>query len=210
MLSTIKIFYQNVFSHLETTGSLAPSSPYLSAAMIEMIELKDEPRSILEVGPGTGPFTVPLVRMLQDGDILDLCELNEDFVTHIKKILSKEDAYHQYREHISIYNKPVQELDSEKKYDYIVSSLPFNNFPPVLVDDILKSYMCMLKPGGKMSFFEYAFVRQLKKGFVKVQEKQRIHEVGVVINNFVEKYAIRKKIVRCNFPPARVYICQFL
>ena len=64
MITKFKVFYKNVFSHLKTTGSLAPSSRYLSEAMVRIIEPKNSPLTILEAGPGTGPFTIPLIRRL--------------------------------------------------------------------------------------------------------------------------------------------------
>ena len=87
-------------------------------------------------------------------------------------------------------------------------SLPFNNFEPELVQDILNNYRRMIKPGGVMSFFEYAFVRRAKGVIVRGNERQRIKKVGEVINGFVQENAIKKEIVLLNFPPARVYICQ--
>jgi phospholipid N-methyltransferase len=208
MLSTIKVFYQNVYTHVQTTGSIAPSSKHLTDAMIRMIQHDGTPLTILEAGPGTGPFTLPLIRMMEEGDLLDLCELNPNFVAHLQNLFQAEPAYQTHQDRIHLYNIPVQELEGEKKYDYIVSSLPFNNFPPDLVEEILTSYRRMIKPGGLLSFFEYAYVRPMKKLIVGSRERARINAVGDVIQAFVDHYSIQKTVVALNLPPARVYICQ--
>ena len=208
MITKFKVFYKNVFSHLKTTGSLAPSSRYLSEAMVRIIEPKDTPLTILEAGPGTGPFTIPLIRRMGTQDHLDLCELNDGFIHYLKTRFEDEPMYHRNHDRIEIFHCPVQELQGTEKYDYIVSSLPFNNFEPELVLDILNNYRRMIKPGGSMSFFEYAFVRNVKKAVVRGNERIRIERVGEVITNFVNEHAVKKEIVLLNFPPARVYYCQ--
>lgn len=209
MLSSVKVFYRNVYSHLNTTGSIAPSSRFLANAMVEGITRKSEPLRILEAGPGTGPFTKKIARMMEDGDRLDLCELNDGFVQHLRGLIETDPAMKHHRERIGIFHKPVQELEGERCYDYIVSGLPFNNFDPALVQGILENYKRLLKPEGRLTFFEYAWVRNMKKPFVWGAERERVDRVGQILGEFLSHYEVETRFVALNFPPSVVHVCRF-
>lgn len=208
MISGFKVFYRNVFQQLKTTGSIAPSSRALAEAMIRMVVPKKNPLAVLEAGPGTGPFTLPLIHKLGQEDRLDLCELNPEFVTYLKQVLQADPTYLSRRETVILHQQAVQNMEGENKYDYIVSSLPFNNFEPDLVQTILDSYMRMIKPGGLLSFFEYAYCRDVKGLIGGAEEKDRMRQVGDMIQAFVERHAVHQELVMGNLPPARVYVNQ--
>ena len=100
----------------------------------------------------------------------------------------------------------LKESSKNVKYDYIVSGLPFNNFEPRVVEAILASYMKMLKAGGVLSFFEYAYVRDIKLGLYpsKSSEYGRIHQIDEIIRYYSNKFSGEKKMVFRNIPPAFV------
>lgn len=207
-MSSIPVFYRNVVRHLKTTGSIAPSSRFLAKAMLQCMEHQSHPLRILEAGPGTGPFTKPLAAMLEDGDQLDLCELNDDFVAHLRRLIDVHPAMKARKDQITLYHQPVQTLEGEKCYDVILSGLPFNNFEPELVQDILDTYVNLLKPKGELSFFEYANVRGMKKRFVSKPEKERIEAIESVLQQFLKTYEKKRLFVSLNFPPSIVHVCR--
>ncbi len=209
MFSSIKIFYRNVFSHLQTTGSVAPSSRFLANAMTDGVTRKSQPLRILEAGPGTGPFTKRIARLMQDEDRLDLCELNDGFVEHLRTLIQIDPALNHHRERIEIFHKPVQELEGEHCYDYILSGLPFNNFDPGLVQSILDNYQRLLKPDGQLTFFEYAWVRNMKKLFVRGTERERISRIAQVLGEFLSQNEVEMRFVALNVPPSVVHVCRF-
>jgi phospholipid N-methyltransferase len=209
MLVTMKVFYHNVLTQIQTTGSIAPSSRFLARAITQCVEKKPEPVSILEVGPGTGPFTRVLAQKLGEGDHLDLCELNGGFVNYLRQRLQRDPVLYAHREQISIYHQSIIEFGGENQYDYIVSGLPFNNFPPYLVQEILERYRILLKPGGLLSFFEYAMIRQIKGPFIWGNERLRIRSIDHIFKHYLRPYEIDRIFVTLNLPPAIVHVCRY-
>lgn len=209
MATGIKVFYKSVIKQMQTTGSIAPSSPYLANAITSCVERKESPLRILEAGPGTGPFTRVLVKRMGPQDHLDLCELNPFFAEYLGQLCRKVPILCAHRHQIDIHQKPVQALEGESCYDYIISGLPLNNFDPALVQDIFNCFERLIKPGGKLAFFEYYMIRNLKRSFVNQCEKQRIREREKILAGFLNRYEEKRIIVPMNLPPSMVYVCQF-
>lgn len=209
MASGVKVFYQSLTTHLLTTGSVCPSSRFLAEAITRCVEKKDKPLLILEAGPGTGPFTKVLAQKMKDDDILDLCELNADFVKFLQELCETHPDLCPHRERIRIHNKPLQELEGEGKYDFIVSGLPLNNFPPALVQEIFDTFRRLIKPGGKLAFFEYYMIRHLRRPFVNAAEKANIREREARLADFLRQHEQSRILVPLNFPPSVVYVCGF-
>ncbi|NPU98635.1 MAG: methyltransferase domain-containing protein [Candidatus Omnitrophica bacterium] len=209
MASTLKVFYQNAFHHLKTTGSIAPSSRFLAQAMIKHVKHQGKPLCILEAGPGTGPFTKRIAALIDEQDHLDLCELNEQFVEYLKQMIQENPKLNRHKTQIEIHHKPVQELTGENRYDYIISGLPFNNFEPEQVREILDKYKRLLKPEGTLSFFEYAGIRPLKPFLTHGREKARVKAVDSILREFLGQYEKERIWVPWNLPPSIVHICRF-
>lgn len=208
-MGTFQVFYRNVFSHLKHTGSIAPSSRFLAQGMLHCLKGRMHPMAILEVGPGTGSFTKPLAARLEDGDRLDLCELNDEFVAHLRGLLETHPAMNAHKDQITLYHMPVEKLEGEQRYDVILSGLPFNNFEPDLVQRILDQYRRLLKPGGCLSFFEYVAVRHMKKLVSSNRETQRVKAVGRVLHKFFAQYEKERRFVALNLPSSIVHVCRF-
>ena len=56
------------------------------------------PRTILEVGPGTGAITAVLVAVMGPQDRLVLCELNDDFVAYLRQRIESEPEFQRVRD----------------------------------------------------------------------------------------------------------------
>ena len=98
----------------------------------------------------------------------------------------------------------VEELPGEGVYDFIISGLPFNSFPSIVVRRVFESFSRLLKPGGVLSYFEYEFIRQLQTPFVNKDERRRLYRVGRVVNKYIKAYQTRRERVFMNVPPAIV------
>ena len=94
-------------------------------------------------------------------------------------------------------------------YDYIISGLPLNNFSAELVREILRSFKRLLKPGGTLSYFEYAYVRQMKTPFCRRSERRRLSQVGRIVGKHIERFQVRQQRVLFNVPPAIVHHLRF-
>lgn len=185
-----------------TTGAIAPSSRSLARALSRPLSRHDVPARILEVGPGTGAVTREIVRHVGPEDRLDIVELNERFVELMRGRFASEPDFQKVAGQTEIFHMPVQDLPAEEPYDYIISGLPLNNFPPDLVSSILRRLMRLLRLGGTLSFFEYLAIRRVKTVVSSRKERRRLARVGRVVGNYLREYEREHDIVFLNIPPA--------
>ncbi len=59
--------------------------------------------------------------------------------------------------------------ETDARLRFIVSGLPFNNFSPAFVEQVLDALFNLLAPGGTLSYFEYMYVRPLGGSFSEPQ-----------------------------------------
>lgn len=197
------VFLRQFGGKFETTGSLLPSSRFLAQAITRYLAQRgDAPIRVLECGPGTGAFTDQIVRHLRPGDHFDLVELNEAFVTVLEKRFASEPAWQSVVELSKIHQLPLQELNDQAPYDFIISGLPHVNFPPAVVEAITDTYFKLLKPGGTLSYFEYACIRPIKKAITLGATRKKIHGVDRIMAGYLKKYRLRRDTVLLNVPPA--------
>lgn len=171
-----------------------------------------ESLSILEVGPGTGPFTRQILKLMGPNDQLQICEINPRFVAQLKRELPKNRWYRQHQKRVEFFEGPVQELARQikgKKFDYIVSSLPFSNFSPEMVEEILHLLNDMLVDDGVLTFCEYVGIRKIARLFPKRRENARA--VDRVMRSWClsakRSGKLRRDIALLNVPPAFTFEC---
>jgi len=206
MLNALKqqaTFVKQFGTRFETTGSLIPSSRFVAKAITRYLQQRGPaPIRILECGPGTGPFTDRIVRLLQPGDAYHLVELNEHFVDILRQRFAEEPHWMQVSEMTEIFELPLQEFAPGEQYDFIISGLPHINFPTQVVEQITSSYFRLLKPGGTLSFFEYMYVRPLRKMITLGNDRRRIQAVNAVMEGYIARHRIRRESILINVPPA--------
>lgn len=206
MLSFLRerlVFLREFGGKFETTGSILPSSRFLARAITRYLaDRGDEPIRVLECGPGTGAFTDQIVRHLRPGDRFDLVELNESFVEVLKKRFATEPHWQAIADSSEIHQQLLQDFDDSQPYDFIISGLPHVNFPPEVVETIFQSYFKLLKPGGTLSYFEYAYIRPLRTALTIGKTRQKIAGVNAIVTEHLNNHRIRRDQVLVNFPPA--------
>lgn len=79
-----------------------------------------------------------------------------------------------------------------------------NNFRLELIRRIYRAFVRLVKPGGSLSYFEYAWVRPLKMPFVAKNERRRLHQVGRLVGGYIDAHQRRETLVWWNVPPALV------
>jgi phosphatidylethanolamine/phosphatidyl-N-methylethanolamine N-methyltransferase len=198
-------FLSEAIRNFRNTGAVWPSSPALAKAMTASMERLEGRRRILEVGPGTGPFTKAILRRLRAGDQFDLVEINEKFCRNLERdILSKYRPRHpQVR--VDLHCAPIEEADLGGGYDLIVCGLPFNNFPPKLMRQIFRRMFALLNEGGEIAYFEYAGVRVMKSPVVNGAARARLRKIDTIGKSLRRRHEGRKQLVLANFPPAIAY-----
>jgi phospholipid N-methyltransferase len=202
-------FFRECRRHFRTTGAVLPSSRFLARALVRHLRGPRSPWRILEVGPGTGSVTCEIARRLVPGDRLDLVEINEHFVRLMERRLRREEVFRPWRDQVQVIHAAVEDLLGDSVYDFIVSGLPLNNFPVAQVRGIFATYNRLLKPGGMLTYYEYALVRQLKTPFVDRRERRRLFRVGRVVGGYIRNYQIDRERILINVPPATVRHLRF-
>ena len=197
-------FFREFRRHFRTTGAILPSSRFLARALVSELRKLRPAGRILEVGPGTGSVTKEIARHLLPGDQFDAVEINARFVTLLRQRFETDKAFARCRDRVTLIQGAIEELPGEGLYDFIVSGLPLNNFPVSQVRAIFSAYDRLLRPGGTLTYYEYALVRQLKTPFVNRRERRRLFRVGRVVGGYIRNYQIRRERIFINVPPATV------
>ena len=77
-----------------------------------------------------------------------------------------------------------------------------------MVRSIFETYFKLLAPGGTLSYFEYMYVRPLRKLVGNQDEKTRLNELDRIAGDYLTKHRIDRSWVFVNVPPAWVQHLQ--
>ena len=197
-------FFRQYVARFETTGAVAPSSRFLARALTRPLRNCTGAARVLEVGPGTGAVTREIVRHVKPGDRLDLVEINERFAALMRDRFQTEPRYQAVADRAAVHVCPLQQFAPEGRYDVIVSGLPFNNFPSSLVEELVDTCLGLLAPGGTLSFFEYMYVRPIRRMVSRSPDKTRLAEIEHILQSRFARHRFHTDWVFVNVPPAWV------
>jgi phosphatidylethanolamine/phosphatidyl-N-methylethanolamine N-methyltransferase len=171
-----------------TVGSFWPSSRRLAQVVVESCDFKPED-TVVELGPGTGAFTEPLLERLDDGGRLLALEITATNIALLRRQFPRCEVIHDSAEHLG------RHLGGGKA-DCIISGLAWGNMLPATQDRIFDAILSSLAPGGQFVAFGYfhavwfpttqRFRRRLYRSFERVETTP---------------------VVWRNLPPAFVYRC---
>ncbi len=185
-LTDTTVFLQEWFANPQRTGSLAPSSPQLAAAMAHW--LPADPESyVLELGPGTGAVTEALIKRGLREDRLVAIERNPKMARLLREKFPRAqiiigDAWH--LDHLlRSRREPVESVGA------VISSLPLLHFPLAQAEALAQKIRGVLKPDGNWAQYSYRIHRLRPRGSASFKLRAT-------------------KIVWLNFPPARVSVFQ--
>ncbi len=136
------------------------------------------------------------------GDHLDIVEINAHFVEVLRHRFDTEPLWQSRRPQTTLIHAPLQEVQGEGVYDYMVSGLPLNNFPLALVREIFQAYQRLLKPAGILSYFEYLAIRDLKRVVVPKKGQRHLRVLSKFLDRRIRAYQVREQWVFLNVPPA--------
>jgi len=183
--------------------------------MVSPITEFKRPISVLEVGPGTGPFTRRILELLGPEDSFTICEINHRFMKRLKEKLSRNECFVRNKDRVHFFEGPVQRLPEAITpcvFDVIVSSLPFSNFTADTVDEIMALYWSMLKQDGVLTYFEYVGFRKLSALFPSQRNRRRVEGVDAVVrrwrNDLSHSGKVSKRLSLLNIPPAMTLCCR--
>lgn len=203
------LFLKSAFRNIHAVGSILPSSQVTARAMTKALRQRRPPRRILEVGAGTGPITARIVREMGPGDQLDIYEIDPTLASFLSRRFEMEAPFRQVKDQVRIYPAGIETIAREPVYDLIISAVPFTNLPPHLVETFFETYRAILRPGGTLTYIEFAFGRAVLQRLAKGPEKQRMQAVSEVVKRYNKSYQYRQHFVLLNAPPARVRSLRF-
>ena len=205
-MAGVGLFFREFIRNFHTTGAILPSGRALAKALTRFVAApSDRPRRILEIGPGTGAVTAPLVAALRPDDRLELVELNDSFVGILKERFQNDPAFQPAASRTTIHHCALENLPESEPFDILVSGLPLNNFSAELVESLLTGMMGRLRAGGTLSFFEYIAVRRVRAVISIGKEKQRLRGIGRAMHGVLDRGEFRRDMILTNVPPAWVH-----
>lgn len=176
------VFLRRFVGAPRQVGSIVPSSPYLTRAVLDKIDW-DQVRNVAELGAGTGVFTRSIVRRARPDARILVFEIDPDLQRMIGSEHPGLKLYGDAQELPAI----LKDLGIDK-LDCIVSSLPFTVLPPTMTARILDAVQDTLVPGGKFVAYQYSKIMR---------------------SHFESRFSeIRTSFVPINVPPAFVYECR--
>lgn len=178
------------FKDLKQVGAIAPSSKFLAKDLVAQLKKQltnnyCPPLNILEIGAGTGPLTKQIIKHLRPQDQLDIVEIHKKFYQIIKA------KYQQ--SNLEIHHTDILNFQPDHRYNFIFSSLPYENMPEEISRQIWKKKLNLCSSNAFISYFKYVKFRNFKCDF---EEK--------VVNKFGQD----KKFVLLNLPPAKIYTLE--
>lgn len=181
-------------------GALVPLSARVTEGITKFLRKRNlsQPCKILEVGAGTGSVTEGIIATLQENDRLDLVEID----TECCKIL-KSKFGHDPR--IIIHCLSILDWKPDYHYDFIISTLPLNSFPPSTVTKIFTLYESLSSEEGVCTYVEYIALAKLALFFSIGENKQANKLRRQILENIQNRYLIEKESVLTNFLPCHVY-----
>lgn len=189
-------FIRQSIRNPRTVGAVLPSGRSLARAMAAAALPADHgTQNILEVGPGTGPFTRELMARLKEGDHMEAVELNSEFCAVLRA------RYPQ----LPVHELSILDYSPPNPVDCVVSGLPLANFPAELVEAIYKHFFQILRPGGRLVMFQYIGLRHMIRAVSSTQTRERMDRI-LKIEQSLEPLIVKRVRVPWNVPPAMVTV----
>jgi len=132
------------------TGSIVPSGKVLARAMAAQVPL-DSDLPVLELGPGTGPFTAAMIERGVDPSRIVAVEFNPEFHAFLSRRFPA----------VNVIRGNAFDLESTLKeaprhgYGFILSGLPLLNFPKPMRRALVVDCLSRVAPGGAFAQFSY-------------------------------------------------------
>ena len=198
-------FFRQFREQFQTTGAIAPSGKALAEALCRPLRGAGreggQPRRILEIGPGTGAVTAAIVSHLREGDRLDLVEINAEFAAGLERRIATQ--WPAVADRTAVHHCDLETF-AGGPFDVIVSGLPFNNFPSELVHRLITRSLELLAEGGSLSYFEYLYVRPLRRRLGRRGDRLRLTRIDRRLARESARHNGTFDRVFINMPPACV------
>jgi phospholipid N-methyltransferase len=190
-------FVAEAIADFGTVGAIAPSSRFLTRAMLEPLPLENA-RVVVEFGPGTGVMTRALLNVLPFDATLLAFEINPRFVRHLRSTISDP--------RLIVINGRAEALRQEmsrhgyRHVDAILSSLPLGVMSDRQRHALLGEISMCLRKRGIFTQYQYMHSLQLRDRQLSKFDLSRL--LGCYFRT------VQRKIIWPNLPPAFVFTCR--
>ena len=79
-----------------------------------------------------------------------------------------------------------------------------NNFSSELVEELFEAYFRLLGPEGTLSYFEYMYMRPMRKLVSGRKDRERVNRIAEIMRRHCRQRRMRTSWVLANLPPAWV------
>ncbi|MEU8245636.1 SAM-dependent methyltransferase [Nonomuraea sp. NPDC048916] len=131
-------------------GAIAPSSRRLAVSVCAPVPERGEP-IVVELGPGTGPFTAEIQRKLDGRGHHLAVELNEAMAGRLASRFPEVDVVHGDAAELS----RLLARRGLPRAGVVISGLPWAAFPEKLQHDLLDAVGSAMSPDGAFTTFSY-------------------------------------------------------
>jgi phosphatidylethanolamine/phosphatidyl-N-methylethanolamine N-methyltransferase len=184
MKRTNLLFWRRYLHRPLGIGAVAPSGAKLARAMIETLAPGDKD-TVVEIGPGTGPFTRALIASGIEPSRLILVEFDAEFVRHLRQRFPGVNVLHGDASQLPQLLKE----QGHGTVPRILSGLPLRSMPNSVRSAITRAMATSLTTHGSLVQFSYFVAPPLAEAEVKA--------CGLT--------GRRARAVMANIPPAFVW-----
>lgn len=204
----LPIFLSEGLTYFSEVGTIVPTlAPAARAMCKDFYSDAGSARSILEVGAGTGPITEQIARGMRSEDKLVVCELNKSFMSHLRDKFHSDGVLASVAGSTSFVCDSVENIEGADRFDHIISSLPFSSFDADLLGSIFATYRRLLRPGGTLTYIEYAYLRTIF--FSRLPKSSRRRQTHDFLEEILEAHQVQRDIVWANIPPVWIRSLKF-
>lgn len=180
-----------------TVGAVAPSSRFLTQAMLRPLPLK-RARVVVELGSGTGTMTQALLNLMPFDAALLAFEINSRFSRHLRSNVSDP--------RLDVINASAETLCKEvhrrgyERVDAAVSSLALGFMPDWQRRVFLSELGSLLGEAGVFTQFQYFHALQL--------ENRQVRRFDLM--DLLHQYfrSVQRRVIWRNLPPAFVFVSR--
>ena len=190
-------FVAEALSDFATVGAIAPSSRYLTRAMLRPLPLENA-RVVVELGPGTGVMTRALLNGLPSDATLLAFEINQRFARYLRSTITDS--------RLVLIHAPAEALQEElsrrgcRHVDAVLSSLAMGLMSDRQRHALLSEISICLKKKGIFTQYQYLHSLQLRG-----RQLSKFDLSGLLWQYF---RSVQRKIIWRNLPPAFVFTCR--
>lgn len=195
--TSLRVFAIEAVTDFRTVAAVAPSSRYLTRAMLEPLPL-NRARVVVELGAGTGVMTRALLDALSGDSILFAFEINSRFFRYLESNLSDS--------RLVLVNADVEQFGQElrrrgsHRVEAVVSSIALGYMSDQQRHNLLSQVTAFLDHKGVLT--QYQYIHGLQFGGRRFCR----FDATALLRRYFR--SVQRKTAWCNLPPAFVFACQ--